>query len=104
MAEIKPFGEFGVPYSQLLPFHIAMLMPDFVVALALSYQEYGLTHTPQSREEPMLDPESLWRISSNMNVVAVPPPVRQIDRKTITILNARRAGNRGREIEAPTLL
>ncbi len=72
-----------------------MLMPDFVLSLALSFQEYGLSSIPQSREQPMLDPENLWRIAPDMNVVAVPPPVRKVSREAIAILNARRAGNRG---------
>ena len=44
----------------------------------------------------MLDPETLWRIAPDLNVVAVPPPVREINSQAIAILNARRAGNRGK--------
>jgi len=73
-AKIKSFGEFGLDAGRLGPFTIAMMMPDFVLSLALSLQEYGLNSTPQSREEPMLDPQNLWRIAPDMNVVAVPPP------------------------------
>jgi hypothetical protein len=73
-----------------------MMMPDFVLSLALSLQEYGLSSIPQSREQPMLDPETLWRIPRDMNVVPVPPPVRKVSNDGIAILNARRAGNRGR--------
>jgi hypothetical protein len=73
-----------------------MLMPDFVISLALSFQEYGLSSIPQSREQPMLDPETLWRVPPDIGAVAVPPPVRKVDRTGITILNTRRAGNRGK--------
>lgn len=56
-----------------------------------------MSFTPQSRDEPMLDPEILWRIGPNMNVVATPPPARKITREGKAILDARRAGNRGRK-------
>jgi hypothetical protein len=58
--------------------------------------DYGLSSIPQSREQPMLDPETLWHIAPEMNVVAVPPPVRKVRGEAIAILNARRAGNRGK--------
>jgi hypothetical protein len=48
-AKVNPFGEFGLDADRLAPFIIAMMMPDFVVALALSFQEYGLNSIPQSR-------------------------------------------------------
>ena len=93
-AKVKPIGEFGL-LSRLQPLHITMLMPDFVLSLALSLQEYGLK-IPRSREQPMLDPETLWRVPPDVNVVAVPPPARKIDSNGIAVLNARRAGNRGK--------
>jgi hypothetical protein len=95
-AKVKPIGEFGPHACQLQPLHITMLMPDFVLSLALSLQEYGLKNIPQSREQPMLDPETLWRVPPDMNVLAVPPPARKIDSHSIAVLNARRAGNRGK--------
>lgn len=95
-AEVKAYGEFGLEPDQLQPFPIAMMMPDFVMSLALSFQEYGLSTVPQPREDSTLDPETLWRVPQDVNVVAVPPPVRKIDRNGLAILNARRAGNRGR--------
>jgi hypothetical protein len=73
-AKVKPFGDFGVDSDRFLPFTIAMKMPDFVLSLALSLRKYGLNCIPQSREEPMLDPETLWHIAPDLNVVAVPPP------------------------------
>jgi hypothetical protein len=102
MASVKPFGDSGLLRSQLHPFLIAMLMPDFVISLALSYQEYGISSIPQSRDQPMLDPKTLWRIPSDIGVVAVPPPVRKVGRTGIAILNARRAGNRGKSKVAKT--
>jgi hypothetical protein len=102
MASDKPFGEAGLVRSQLHPFLIAMLMPDFVISLALSFQEYGIVSIPQSRAQPMLDPETLWRIPPDIGAVPVPPPVRKFDRTGVAILNARRAGNRGKSKVAKT--
>jgi hypothetical protein len=95
-AKVNPFGEFGLDGDRLPPFTIATMLPDFVLALALSLQEYGLNSIPHSRNEPMLDPETLWHIAAGLNVVAVPPPVRKVGGEAIAILNARRAGNRGK--------
>ncbi len=50
-----------------------MMMPDFVLSLGLSFQDYGLNSTPHSREQPMLDPENLCRIPPEMNVSAMKP-------------------------------
>jgi hypothetical protein len=102
MAKDKPFGESGLPSGQIQPFLIAMLMPDFVISLGLSFQDYGLNSTPQSREQPMLAPATVWRVPPDVNVVAVPPPVRKVNSERIAILNARRAGNRGKSKLAKT--
>jgi hypothetical protein len=96
IANVKPFGEFGLRRGQIQPLHIAMLLPDFVLSLALFLQDYGLANCPQARDEPMLDSETLWRIGPDMNVSAIPPPPRKISQQGIAILNARRAGNRGK--------
>jgi hypothetical protein len=72
-----------------------MLMPDFVLSLALWLQEYGLKSIPQSREQPMLDPETLWRVPPDINVVAIPPPARKIDSDSIAVLNAHHGGGAG---------
>ena len=95
-AKVKPFGEFGLASQQLQPLQIAMLLPDFVLAVGLSLQNYGLAYVPQAREEPMLDPETLWRIRADINILPVAPPVRKINGVGIDVLNARRAGNRGK--------
>jgi len=44
----------------------------------------------------MFDPETLWRIPENISIEPMPPPVREILPEETVILNARRAGNRGR--------
>ena len=94
-AKVKSFGGFGLPWSQLQSFPLTMMLPDVVLSVGLYLQEYGLAHVPHSKEEPMLDPETLWRIPDDMNVTAMAPPIRKINREAIHILDQRRAGNRG---------
>ena len=48
------------------------------------------------RTEPALDPDTLWRIPADINVVPFPPPIRKLRPQDIVVLNNRRAGNRGR--------
>ncbi len=84
-----------ITIDQLSPFHITLLMPDFVLAVARSFEDFVLTKVT-SRVGAGLDPETLWRIPEDINVVPVPPPPRTIRVEDTRILNARRAGNRGR--------
>ena len=77
-----------------MPFHIAMLMPDLVLAVGRSFEEFALTIG--GRPDAGLDPETLWRIPEDANVTPVPPLVRNIRSADKATLNARRAGNRGR--------
>lgn len=93
--KIKSFGDFGLSWSQLQPFLITMMLPDLVLSVGLHLQEYGLAHVPHGREEPMLDPETLWRIPDDINVRPMEPPVRKLNREAVQILGQRRAGNRG---------
>lgn len=92
----KPFGPSGLAWNQLIPFQMAMLMPDFVIAVALKFEDLGLTVVPHALAEPIFDPETLWRIPPDINVVPVPPPVRNIRAQDVVVLNKRRAGNRGK--------
>jgi hypothetical protein len=87
---------FGLDADQFLPFQMVMLMPDLVLAIALSFEDHGLSNVPYARTEPILDPTTLWRIPSAVNVVPLPPPNRKIRSQDLAVLNARRAGNRGR--------
>ncbi len=73
----RPFGEFGLQTGQFQPFTIAMMMPDFVIAVALWWQKYGLTFVPHSRREPLLDPATAWRFRRDVNVDRVMPPKRR---------------------------
>jgi hypothetical protein len=92
----KPFGPSGLAWNQRIPFQMAMLMPDLVIAVALNLEDLGLSVVPHALAEPMLDPETLWRIPPDINVVPVSPPVRKIRRQDLAVLNKRRAGNRGK--------
>lgn len=87
---------------RLTPFHIVLLMPDLVLAVGRSFEEFGLTIA--GRPDAGLDPETLWRIPADINANAVVPPTRTIRPDDKLILNARRAGNRGRAHRAETTL
>jgi hypothetical protein len=89
-----------ITLDQLSPFHIVLLMPDFVLAVARSFENFALTKI-NSRVDAGFDPETLWRIPKEINVAPVPPPPRRIRVEDTLILNARRAGNRGRRHKAP---
>jgi hypothetical protein len=81
---------------------MAMLVPELVIAVAKTIEKYGLKHVPHSRKEPLFDPESFWRIPRNINVAAIQPPIRKITQTDISVLNRRRAGNRGKAKRAKT--
>jgi hypothetical protein len=84
-----------ITLDQLSPFHIILLMPGFVLAVARSFEEFALTKA-NGRVDAGFDPETLWRIPEGINVVPVSPPPRTIRVEDTLVLNARRAGNRGR--------
>lgn len=84
-----------ITLRQLVPFHIILLMPDFVLAVARSFEDFALTKV-NGRVDAGLDPETLWRIPGDINVVPFPPLRRKIRVEDLRTLNARRAGNRGK--------
>jgi hypothetical protein len=73
-----------------------MLLPELVIAVAMSIERYGLGYVSYGRTEPLLSPKSLWRIPSLINVEPVELPARPLSKAYIVLLNARRAGKRGR--------
>jgi hypothetical protein len=89
----KPFG---IGIQQMLPFRIVCLVPELIVGVALHYQEYGLSCASTRDAEPLFDAETLWRIPDDIGAETLIPPIREIVPDEITILNERRAGNRGR--------
>lgn len=92
----RPPGPAGLSSTQFVPFQMTLLMPDLVLAVAMEFERLGLGLVPDSRAEPALDPDTLWRIPPDIDVVPVPPPVRKLRSQDIVVLNNRRAGNRGR--------
>ena len=91
----RPPGPAGLSLTQLIPFQMALLMPDLVLGVAMEFERCGLV-VSEARAEPALDPNTLWRIPADINVLPVRPPVRNLRPQDIVILNNRRAGNRGR--------
>jgi hypothetical protein len=55
-----------ITLDQLSPFHITLLMPDFVLAVARSFEDFALTKVT-GRVDAVLDPKTLWRIPEEMN-------------------------------------
>jgi hypothetical protein len=101
-AHNAPFWPFGLSRHQCGPFQIAMLMPDLVLAVALEFEQRGLTQVPHARTETVLDHKTLWCIPHNINVAPFSPPSRRIRSQDKVTLNARRAGNRGRANQRET--
>jgi hypothetical protein len=83
--------------TQYVPFNMALLMPDLVLGVALDFERLGRAQGTGPWSEPALDPNTCWRIPGDINVAPIPPPFRKIRPEDITILNARLAGNRGRD-------
>jgi len=94
-AEAKTRHPVPAPFL-LQPYRMAMLLPELVLSVAMSFEAHGLRHIPCGRTEPMFDPEFLWHIPADINLTAFAPPVRQITRTDRAVLRARRAGNRGK--------
>ena len=86
----------GIGLQDMLPMRVVCLVPELVIGVGLHYQQYGLNYIAKGGTEPMFDPETLWRIPENISIEPMPPPVREILPEETVILNARRAGNRGR--------
>jgi hypothetical protein len=95
-SRIQPFGPLGLSVNQIVPFQMAMLMPELVLAVALEFERHGLSVVSHARTVPTLDPKKLWRIPPDINVVPVPPPSRKIRAQDLVVLTNRRAGNRGK--------
>jgi hypothetical protein len=92
--------------AQLAAYRVVMLAPEAVLAVGKSLQQYGLDVEAHARDEPLLDPKTLWRIPDWVNVEALPPPPRKLTRSDIQVLNARRARRPAREASldaSPTL-
>jgi hypothetical protein len=86
---------YGIRLHQFQPYRMTLLMPELVISVALTIEKYGLEFIAQSRAEPLFDPETLWRIPSDINVAPISLPARKITTTDVVVLNARRAGNRG---------
>jgi hypothetical protein len=89
-------GPLRLSVNQFIPFQMAMLMPDLVLAVGLEFERVGLDSVPHSRTEPILDPATVWRIPQDINVAPLAPPTRKIRAQDLMVLNNRRAGNRGK--------
>ena len=85
---------YGLRLHQFHPYRMAMLMPELVIAVAMTIEDYGLQQIAHRQAEPMFDPESLWRIPADFNLDPIAPPPRKLTKIDRAVLKARRAGNR----------
>jgi hypothetical protein len=92
----RPPASAGLNPTQFIPFQMALLMPDLVLAVAIEFERYGLALVSEVRTEPAFDPDTLWHVPTDINVAPFPLPIRKLRRQDVSVLNARRAGNRGR--------
>jgi hypothetical protein len=90
----RPPPPAGLNPTQFVPFQMALLMPDLVVAVAMEFERYGLGS--DARPMPRFDPNTRWRIPADINVVPFPPLIRKLRSQDLIVLKDRRAGNRGR--------
>ena len=88
--------------AQLSAYRVVMLAPEAVLAVGKSLQDYGLDVEVHGREDPLFDPNTVWRIPDWVNVEPLPPPPRKLTYSDIHHLNARRAHRPAREA-SPTL-
>jgi hypothetical protein len=88
--------ERGLSDLQIQPVRIVMLVSELVLGVAMSFERYGLEADVHGREEPLFDPNALWRIPENIGIAPIDPPTRRIRASDVKLLNARRAGHRGK--------
>jgi hypothetical protein len=85
----------GLSPTQFIPFQMTFLMPDLILAVAKEFEDYGLV-VSEARPQPAFDPDTVWRIPADINVVPLPPLIRKLRPQDVVVLKERRAGNRGR--------
>jgi hypothetical protein len=86
----------GLTHLRIQPVKMTMLVPDLVLSVAMTFQRYGLGAKVHGRDEPLFDLAALWRIPENIGLEPIEPPVRKIRNVEKRLLNARRAGHRGK--------
>jgi hypothetical protein len=89
-------GPSGLSMTQIIPFQMAMLMPDFVLAVAADFERYSLARPSKAGTGSGPDADTLWRIPPDINVVPFPALIRKLGQVDKAVLDSRRAGNRGR--------
>jgi hypothetical protein len=90
-----PPGPAGLSPTQFNSFNMTFLMPDLIMAVAQKFEAFGLG-VSEARPQPAFDPDTVWRIPADINVVPLPPLIRKLRPQDVVVLNERRAGNRGR--------
>jgi hypothetical protein len=94
-------GNWPLPSARFQIVHISDLFPDLILAVALTLEKYGLEAPVYGKKEPLFDQATLWRIPMNIGLTSVPLPDQKLRKTDISLLRARRAGNRGRRAAPP---
>jgi hypothetical protein len=88
-------GPAGLSPTLFTCFQMAFRMLDLLLSVAKNFEAYGL-RVIEARPQPAFDPDTVWRIPTDINVSPVPPPIRKLRQQDIVVLKNRRAGNRGK--------
>jgi hypothetical protein len=94
-AEMGTKTEWSPPLSA---YGVVILAPEAVLAVGKSWQGYGLGVVAHGRDDPLLDPETVWRIPDWINVEPLAPPARKLTRSNLKTLQDRRAMPRPGEV------
>src|SRR5262245_53726301 len=73
-----------------------LLVPEVVLAFGNAYQEFGLSFRPHGQRDPILPPETLWRIPDAQDAPMLPLPARRLSDEDLKYLTTRRRARRRR--------
>jgi hypothetical protein len=73
------------------PIYPIFFDPESVLCMASIFQQLGLSLIPHGRSEPILPPETLWRLPTNVEII--PPPLTwgPLDEGSIKVLASRKS-------------
>jgi len=73
------------------PIYPIFFDPESVLCMASMFQQLGLTMIPHGRKEPILSPDTLWRLPSDVEIIPPPFDWGPLDDSSIDVLSSRKA-------------
>src|SRR5262249_942332 len=73
------------------PIYPIFLDPESVLSVASMFQEFGLALIPHGRREPILSPERLWRLPTDVEIIPPPFAWGPLDEGSIEVLASRKS-------------